>query len=150
VPQSPVVITAIVVFALISIVLTVQLIISRAGFMIWMVFFTVFEMAGYITFLIFINMQTFEPYLGELIILVLCPNFVGLCIYTVGSRIVAHAGFEKSTNCFERGLSGEKHCFFKPLSLIVPEFISFCAFRYPYLVWDGFVVSGASRFSEIF
>jgi hypothetical protein len=103
-PENAVIITAISVFGVLSIVLTIQVVVWRAIIMIPMILFTLCELGGYIAYLVFVNYPTRDAYVGQQVLLVLCPNLIGLTVYSVGSRILAHAGYETSDRGFDRFL----------------------------------------------
>jgi len=102
-PIFGILVAAAVIFGLQSIILTFQSLRTRAYFLLWLVLFTLCEMGGYISFAVFTKNPTLNSYLGELIMIILAPNFVTLVNYTVISRIIPWAGFPSKSLLARRG-----------------------------------------------
>jgi len=96
-PLLGILIAAAVLFGLESIVILVQLLRSRAYFLIWLLVFTATECGGYIGYCFFRQSPATTSYLAELILIILAPNFVTLVNYVVISRIIPWSGFAPNT-----------------------------------------------------
>ena len=102
-PVYGILVAAAVIFGLQSLILTVQSLRSRTWFLLWLVVFTACEFGGYVSFAIFDHSPTLSSYLGQLIMIILAPNFVTLVNYVVISRVLPWAGFEPKSLLARRG-----------------------------------------------
>ena len=102
-PVLGILIAAAIIFGIQTAIVLFQSIRSRTWFLLWLVLFTAGECGGYVAYSVFRESPDLNSYLGQLILIILAPNFVTLVNYTVISRIIPWAGFDSKTFLARRG-----------------------------------------------
>lgn len=96
-PVFGILVAAAVIFGLQTLILSFQTFRSRTWFLFWLVVFTACECGGYVAYCVFDKSPALSPYLAELILIILAPNFVTLVNYVVISRILPWAGYDNKS-----------------------------------------------------